>query len=172
MNTRITLGAAAILLAAAALTGCSSADDGGDDAAPTTAETTPAESAPAEESAAPEGGAASLATADSDLGTIVVDGQGMVVYQFDSDTQGSGASTCEGQCLDAWPPVHGDGTAAVDGISGELGTITGVDGQPQLTLNGWPLYYYAGDTQAGQTTGQGVGDVWWVLDPDGEPIRE
>jgi predicted lipoprotein with Yx(FWY)xxD motif len=168
MNARIMLGAATILLAATALSGCAGDTGGGTGAA----------SAPAQESASPSetpadgaAGTTSLTTADTDLGTIVVDGEGMVVYQYDSDTQGSGTSTCEGQCLDAWPPVHGDASIDAQGITGEVGTITGVDGQPQLTLNGWPLYYYAGDIEPGQTTGQGVGDVWWVLTPEGEPIR-
>ena len=51
-----------------------------------------------------------------------------------------------------------------------MGTIKGVDGKPQLTLNGWPLYYSVGDAAAGQTSGQGVGNVWWVLSPAGAPI--
>jgi predicted lipoprotein with Yx(FWY)xxD motif len=39
-----------------------------------------------------------------------------------------------------------------------------------VTLNGWPLYYFAGDSAAGDTNGQGVNDVWWVLTPAGEKI--
>jgi predicted lipoprotein with Yx(FWY)xxD motif len=55
-------------------------------------------------------------------------------------------------------------------VTGEIGTITGVDGSTQVTLNGWPLYYYAGESAAGDTNGQGVGGVWWVLTPEGEKI--
>jgi predicted lipoprotein with Yx(FWY)xxD motif len=124
--------------------------------------------APTEEEAASN---AALTTADSDLGEIVVDGEGMTVYMFDSDTQGSGTSTCEGQCATNWPAVTTDSDEpVVEGVTGEVGTITGVDGSTQVTLNGWPLYYYAGDAAAGDTTGQGVGDVWWVLTPAGEKI--
>lgn len=115
--------------------------------------------------------AAALTTAETDLGTIVVDGEGMTVYQFDQDEQGSGSSTCTGACLQNWPPVPGDGSVGTEGLTGEVGTITGTDGAPQLTLNGWPLYYFAGDEQPGDTTGQGVQDVWWVMTPAGEPIR-
>jgi predicted lipoprotein with Yx(FWY)xxD motif len=168
MNMRITLGAATVLLAAAALTGC--APDTGDGG--TSGPTGDPYEAPMEEPTTAAADTVSLTTAENDLGTIVVDGEGMVIYQFDSDTQGEGVSTCEGQCLDAWPPVHGDASVSVEGITGEIGSITGVDGEPQLTLNGWPLYYFAGDTEPGMTEGQGVNEVWWVLTPEGEPIRE
>ncbi|WP_347345490.1 hypothetical protein [Microbacterium sp.] len=155
--TRIRAALAAALLAVA-LAGCSSTPAGdGDD--------TPEASAPPP--AATSG--AALMVADSSLGEIVVDGEGMTVYMFDSDTQGAGASTCEGQCAANWPAVTTESEApAVEGVTGEVGTITGVDGATQVTLNGWPLYYFVGDTAAGDVKGQGVNGVWWVLTPDGE----
>ena len=95
----------------------------------------------------------------------------MTVYQFDNDMQGGTSSSCSGQCATLWPAVPG-GTQPpqLDGVTGTVGTITGTDGQPQLTLNGWPLYYYQGDTAAGDTKGQGVGGIWWVLTPAGERV--
>jgi predicted lipoprotein with Yx(FWY)xxD motif len=112
-----------------------------------------------------------LTTADSDLGAIVVDGDGMTVYMFDNDTQGADASTCTGQCAASWPAVTTESDKPeVEGVTGDVGTITGVDGKTQVTLNGWPLYYFAGDSAAGDTNGQGVNDVWWVLTPAGEKI--
>lgn len=162
MTSRIALGLAAASLALLALTACS----------PTAPEPQP--DAPSEPSAPdpypePAAGAA-LATADTELGTIVVDGEGMTVYQFDNDTQGGDASSCSGQCAANWPAVPGDADPQLEGITGEVGTITGVDGQPQLTLNGWPLYYFVGDEAPGDTTGQGVNEVWWVLTPAGERV--
>lgn len=122
------------------------------------------------------GGAASdatLATADSDLGEIVVDGEGMTVYYFSNDEPGSGESACTDDCLAAWPPVHADGEdPQVDGVTAEVGTITGNDGEPQVTLDGRPLYLYVQDTAPGDVTGQGVNDVWWVVAPDGSEITE
>ena len=116
---------------------------------------------------------AQLMVADSSLGEIVVDAEGMTVYMFDTDTQGAGESTCEGQCATNWPAVTTEGDpVAGDGVTGELGTITGVDGATQVTLNGWPLYYFAGDSAAGDVAGQGVNDVWWVLSPEGERMAE
>ena len=115
-------------------------------------------------------GVSSLTTADSAFGTIVVDDSGMTVYVFDEDTQGSGSSSCSGACLANWPPVTAEAAPSLDGVTGDVDTITGTDGSTQVTLNGWPLYYFAGDTAAGDTAGQGVNDVWWVVGADGEKV--
>ena len=159
MASRIALGLAAASLVLLGLTACASP--------------APEPEAPAEPSApapAPASGA-SLATAETSLGTIVVDGEGMTVYQFDADTQGGDASSCSGQCAENWPAVPGgDAAPELDGVTGEVGTITGVDGEPQLTLGGWPLYYFVGDEAPGDVNGQGVSDVWWVLTPAGERV--
>ncbi len=167
MKSRIAAGIAVAALSVLGLAACStSGSDAPAPAAP--AETTAPGAAPV----APAASDGALMVADSPLGSIVVDGNGAVVYQFDADTQGSGASACSGSCLGSWPPVPGGAAAPkLEGITGEVGTITGTDGQPQLALNGWPLYYYAGDTKAGETNGQGVGGKWWVLTPAGEPVR-
>lgn len=112
-----------------------------------------------------------LSTADSSLGEIVVDGEGRTAYVFDEDTAGSGESACSGRCLDIWPPITTDSDSpAVDGVEGEVGTITRDDGTRQITLDGLPLYTYAPDAQPGDVTGQGVGGVWWVVAPDGAKI--
>ena len=166
MKLRIATGLFAIALAAA-LAGCSSGGGGSTPGYGTTDTEEPAASSDAGSAAS----GALLATADSDLGEIVVDGEGMTVYMFDSDTQGGDASTCEGQCAANWPAVTTESDDPdVEGVTGEVGTITGVDGSTQLTLNGWPLYFFAGDAAAGDTNGQGVNGVWWVLTPAGEKI--
>ncbi len=163
MNVKIGIGVAIASVAILGLSACSS-DAKKDVAAPAT-------SAAVMTPAAGDAGA-SLGTADTTLGTIVVDGKGMVVYEFDTDTQGGDSSTCTGTCATNWPAVPGGASApTLDGVTGPVGTITGIDGQPQLTLNGWPLYYFAGDKAAGDTNGQGVGGVWWVLTPAGELIK-
>lgn len=112
-----------------------------------------------------------LATASTSLGTVVVDGRGRTVYVFDEDEPGSGRSACTGACASQWPAVEtGSATPAVEGVTGTVATITGVDGKRQVTLDGSPLYTYAGDTSAGDATGQGVGGSWWVVAPDGSRI--
>lgn len=163
---RRTLAAAALVLGLA-LTGCGSGDSG------------PA-SDPAEngESGGMYGGggetaASDLALAETELGEIVVTGDGMTAYMFDQDTQGADASSCTGACLQNWPPIiAADDELEGEGITGELGTIETADGEMQVTLNGWPLYLFAGDSAAGDVNGQGVNDVWWVVDAAGEKIEE
>ncbi|GAA2028317.1 hypothetical protein GCM10009819_09920 [Agromyces tropicus] len=174
MDSRIMLGVAVAAAALLGLAGCAAGDDGASSSSSVeSSESAPGDTAATESPSDDDtSGITGLSTADSDLGTIVVDSDGTTVYQFDSDTQGGDASTCEGQCADNWPAVHGDAAAVeLDGVTGEVGSITGIDGEPQLTLDGWPLYYFAGDAAAGDTAGQGVNGVWWVLTPAGEPVR-
>jgi predicted lipoprotein with Yx(FWY)xxD motif len=114
---------------------------------------------------------ADLKTASSSLGQIVVDAQGRTVYFFDKDTANSGKSNCSGQCLQKWPAVTATSDSpSVDGVTGQVGTITRDDGTKQVTLNGMPLYLYAVDAKAGDATGQGVQNIWWVVSPSGSKI--
>lgn len=161
MKNTLMLGLATGAVALFALTGCTAAKDTGANEKP------PASTS---ESAPPAEAELTLSTAEADLGTIIVDGDGMTVYQFDKDTVGGDGSSCTDECSQKWPAVPGE-DAELDGVEGEIGTITGVDGKPQLTLNGWPLYYFAGDTAAGDTNGQSLMGAWWVLSPEGEPIH-
>lgn len=129
----------------------------------------PAPSEPAASEAA--SGDATVLVADSDLGEILTDAEGNVIYFFANDTEGT--STCADDCLANWPPVPADGTpTAGDGVTAELGTTDATDGTTMLTVNGFPAYYFAGDQAAGDTNGQGVGGIWWVFAPDGEPIED
>ncbi|KLN33406.1 hypothetical protein ACFVSK_07310 [Cellulosimicrobium cellulans] len=119
------------------------------------------------------GSGPALGTADSSLGTIVVDGQGMTVYYYDKDTKGSGTSACEGECAAAWPAVHAaSAEPEVEGVTAEVGTITGVDGELQVTVDGRPVYTYAADQAPGDVSGQGVNGVWYVVAPDGTEIMD
>lgn len=92
---------------------------------------------------------------------------------FDKDKQHATSSACSGDCATAWPAVlTASRTPSVTGVTGKVGAITGVDGKHQITFDGWPLYYFAKDTRAGDVTGQGVGKVWWVLGADGSKISK
>ncbi|MBC8093129.1 MAG: hypothetical protein H7Y15_14560, partial [Pseudonocardia sp.] len=41
------------------------------------------------------------------------------------------------------------------------------DGGVQLTLGGWPVYRYAADPAPGATDGNGVGEKWFAINPEG-----
>lgn len=105
------------------------------------------------------------------LGNIIADGDGNILYLFTKDTPG--VSNCYDKCLAAWPAVYPEGQATLkEGLNAALvGTTTRKDGSTQLTYNGWPLYYYAKDQKPGDVVGQAVGKVWWVVSAEGNPIR-
>ena len=46
---------------------------------------------------------------------------------------------------------------------GEFTLVERKDGAMQWAINGMPLYYWAGDANPGDTTGDGVGGVWHVV---------
>lgn len=164
VTSRLALTLAGTALAVLALTGCTSAPPAPveSSSSPSATEETPEEPAPA---------AAELALGDTSLGQIVVDGQGLTVYYFDSDTANSGVSACTGGCLDNWPIVtSATDTPVVDGVTGAVGTIPTPDGGFQITINGLPIYLYAGDAAPGDVNGQGAGGVWWVVAPNGDKI--
>jgi predicted lipoprotein with Yx(FWY)xxD motif len=119
-------------------------------------------------------GAASVSTKTSSLGTFLVDGNGRALYLWDAD-HGS-TSTCSGACAQAWPPLTTTGTPKASGAvkASLLGTTKRADGTSEVTYAGHPLYTFAGDTQAGQTTGQGsngFGAPWWVVTPAGKALQ-
>lgn len=106
------------------------------------------------------GASAGCATTGSMAGTprVVTDDHGVTLYRFDKDKRGSGESACYGTCASHWPPVP---AARADGA--RFGSLTRADGTLQLTYDGWPLYYYAGDSGAGDMKGDAIGGVWHVV---------
>ena len=104
-----------------------------------------------------------------DLGTILVDASGRTLYLFTEDERKK--SNCDGSCAEAWPPVlTSRDPSAGEGVTVEaLGSITRDDGSSQVTYNGWPLYYFAGDEIPGDARGQDTGGVWFVVSVHGGP---
>jgi predicted lipoprotein with Yx(FWY)xxD motif len=109
---------------------------------------------------------------DAKLGKILVDGKGMTLYMYTKDT--ADKSNCADSCLKSWPPFLTKSNAkAGDGVDAKLiGTATLADGTKIVTYNHMPLYYWAKDTKSGDTTGQGVGSVWYVVSPDGKSVGQ
>jgi predicted lipoprotein with Yx(FWY)xxD motif len=121
----------------------------------------------------PTARSATLTTASSSLGRIVVNGQGRTLYLFEKDAHAH--SACSGLCATYWPPVLTSGKAvAIKGAKQSLiGSIARADGSRQVTYAGHPLYLFSGDTARGQTNGEGLQDFgagWYALAPSGTKI--
>jgi predicted lipoprotein with Yx(FWY)xxD motif len=105
-----------------------------------------------------------------DLDPVVIDGAGFTLYRFDKDTTNPPASHCDGTCADTWPPVQVTSGSKVflDGIAkSAIGVIKRDDGSLQLTIDNSPIYRFSGDTNPGQTNGEGVGGTWFGVTPTG-----
>lgn len=140
-------------------------------AAPAAPTAVPPTSAPAPTTAAAPAGKNAVVDVASNatLGKFLVDGAGMTLYMYPPDKKGD--SVCVDDCAKRWP-VFTTETGKIDAKSSDIkaalfGTSKRKDGTTQVTFNGWPLYYFANDKKAGDTLGQGTGDIWWVMAPDG-----
>ena len=116
-----------------------------------------------------------VSTAKTSLGTIIVNSKGRTLYLFEKDRNGK--SACAGQCAVFWPPLITSGKPSVSGgaKTSLVGTTKRADGRLQVTYNHHPLYTFAKDTKAGQTTGEGVnafGAVWDAVSPAGAKIAK
>ena len=131
--------------------------------------------------AAPASGAAgavkstAVSTATTAPGKILVDSQGRTMYAFAADSKGK--SNCSGSCLQYWPavPAGAKTPTAPAGVTATFGVLHRQDGTAQLTVDGWPMYTYVGDSKPGATTGQGLnieGGLWWVVSPSGKWITK
>ncbi|HEY2947875.1 MAG TPA: hypothetical protein VGJ53_05670 [Micromonosporaceae bacterium] len=124
-------------------------------------------------SSVPKANGQLLSAQPTSLGTILVNGKGMTVYQFAKDKDGT--STCTGACAANWPfvPAPASLPASLPGVTGKLGSTTRPDGAHQLTIAGHPVYTFAGDSAPGQTNGQGLtnyGGLWTALSPAGAAV--
>ena len=158
--------AALALASALVLAACGSSGSSGTSSGSTTSASASASSSPRPASV--------VGTNTTSLGTFLVDAKGRALYLWDAD-HGT-MSACSGACAQAWPPLTATGTPKASGRvkSSLLGTTKRSDGSREVTYAGHPLYYYAGDSTPGQTTGQGsnsFGSPWWVVSPAGKAIQ-
>jgi len=181
----LVIGALA-LIAAMLIAGCgggSSSSSTTEASEPATAETEPAteEQSAKEETTAkpaaeaePEGEATPISLGEAaEVGQVLVDAEGMTLYYFQKDQQGSGKSKCEGACAEAWPPLITEGEPeAMKGVKASmLGTIERKDGTSQVTYAGWPLYTFVEDTKPGEDNGtdsKAFGASWYPLHSNGK----
>ncbi len=108
---------------------------------------------------------------DSKLGQFLADGDGLSLYTFAKDTKDT--SACYSGCDQNWPPLLETGAPTLGtGVDQSLiGSTVRQDGSVQVTYNGMPLYYFAGDKKAGDLGGEGKGSVWYVIGADGKVIQ-
>jgi predicted lipoprotein with Yx(FWY)xxD motif len=182
ITTPIALGGA-LLVAAALAAGCGGTSYGGGGSG-TSSSKSPASKTPTgygyghssgsgSATTSTSSGPATVAVKGTSLGQVLVDGRGMTLYLFEKDT--GTTSMCDGSCAQFWPPLTTKGAAkAGTGVAaGKLGTTTRSDGSMQVTYNGHPVYFYAGDQKPGDVNGQGqnaFGALWYVLSPAGNAV--
>lgn len=97
--------------------------------------------------------------AETGKGKALVDAKGMTLYTFDKDA--AGKSACNGSCAQNWPPLM----AATPPGPTNWSVVTRDDGSKQWAYMGKPLYTWAKDSKAGDTTGDGVNNVWHIAHP-------
>jgi predicted lipoprotein with Yx(FWY)xxD motif len=119
-------------------------------------------------------GSATVSTATSQLGRILVDSRGRTLYLFERDARGR--SACAGTCATYWPPLLTKGTPTAGRAAKKalLGVTHRADGTRQVTYAGHPLYRFVQDTKPRQTNGQDLHDFgagWYVLAPAGTKIE-
>ncbi|AHF15974.1 COG4315 family predicted lipoprotein [Niabella soli] len=108
------------------------------------------------------------------LGSYLTDKDGRTLYYFANDS--ATVNTCtSAACMGKWPVFYSEKLSASTTGSGltfsDFGVITTAGGAKQSTYMGRPLYYYApaGDgvrEAVGATSGEKVGNVWFVAKPD------
>ena len=106
-----------------------------------------------------------LTIVETSAGPSLAGAEGLTLY-VRIDEEG-GTILCVDDCLTNWPPLTGTVDAG-EADAAMLGTVTRPDGTEQVTYNGFPLYYFAGDAAEGDANGQGLGDIWFIANPTGE----
>lgn len=84
-------------------------------------------------------------------GQYMTDASGRTLYIFSADT--STMSHCSGACSKEWPAYMQNGS--------------------QVDFKGHPVYYFAGDSAAGDTKGEGLnnfGGLWTLVKPNGAAL--
>jgi predicted lipoprotein with Yx(FWY)xxD motif len=97
---------------------------------------------------------------------VLANAQGKTLYYYTLDP--ATQSTCSSSCAQMWHPLLFTG-------SGEPGSSTPLAGKlsvqmdangTQIEYNGHPLYTFSGDTAPGQTNGEGLFGMWFVVTPN------
>jgi predicted lipoprotein with Yx(FWY)xxD motif len=166
MNTRI-LGAIIAVIAVVVIAGVAVVTlPGGSSSSSSTSSTVITSSSSVSSSTTNSAGTSIKIINSTTLGSYLANNTDYTLYLFTNDTQNSGVSSCYGQCATFWQAFHGNSSSLVlpAGLNASsFGTLKRTDGTTQISYEGWPLYFYSGDTSAGQTNGQGKFGTWFVV---------
>jgi predicted lipoprotein with Yx(FWY)xxD motif len=99
------------------------------------------------------------------IGTYLVGKDGRTLYSYKPDEATPGKSTCNGACATSWPPLEGTAKAGSGVTASKISSVTRDNGTKQVAYSGHPLYYFSGDSKSGETNGQGIGGIWFVVKP-------
>lgn len=115
---------------------------------------------------------ASVTTAESDLGSILVDSNGRTLYAFTKDKPGT--ATCDADCIAVWPAFTSAAELTATGAADPalLGETRLGEGADQAVYGDWPLYYYVGDVLPGDVNGQGLDGEWFAVAADGTLVKD
>jgi predicted lipoprotein with Yx(FWY)xxD motif len=107
------------------------------------------------------------------LGPILVDARGRTLYLFEKDR--NGVSMCSSSCTAYWPSLtsHGAPRAGSGVRQALLALGKAHNGLRQVLYAGHPLYTFAGDKRAGQTSGEGLtnfGAGWYAIAANGQKV--
>lgn len=152
------------LLAGILLVGCGAEENVEDSETNDQTEETTVEVDNETEEAASETSASALKLMENeDIGKYLTDAEGMTLYYFTKDEPNQ--TNCSGECLQNWPAFYAENLEVPEGFNkDDFGTITREDnGEKQTTYKGYPLYYFVNDKAAGDVNGQGVKDVWYIV---------
>ncbi|HVV77764.1 MAG TPA: hypothetical protein VHC43_17235 [Mycobacteriales bacterium] len=103
-------------------------------------------------------------------GRVLVGPDGKSLYDLTAD--GRNASHCNALCRYGWPPLMTSGKPRAG--AGVNSAKLGQTANHQVTYYGKPLYYYAGDSKPGDTSGEGVhsfGGYWYLQNAKGRNVR-
>jgi predicted lipoprotein with Yx(FWY)xxD motif len=116
-----------------------------------------------------------VTTHQTSRGKVLAAANGHALYLFTADT--ASKSNCIGACASVWRPLLTSSrpvAAKGSGVNAKLlGTVRRGRGL-QVTYNGHPLYLFAKDKRAGQTSGEGArqfGGHWYLVNTRGNAVK-
>ena len=111
-----------------------------------------------------------IVMSNSGSGAYLANSNGMPLYYYKSDTQGTATTdpktTCTGECLRDWQIFDEKNITAPSLLSvGDFSEFKNADNGNQLAYKGRPLYVYSGDINPGDINGDELEKLWYLVRP-------